>query len=189
NWARVRLVLQAAMVLTFVCVAWSSGVLAQQKSFSSPEEAVKAAIAAARSNDDKQMLAIFGPQSKDLLFSGDPGPDKVRRAEFIAAYDQKNRLDTQGDNTILLVGEQDWPFPIPIVKKGQSFVFDTDKGKQEILDRRIGRNELDTIQTLLAIVDAERDYAMKDRDKNGLLDYAQKFVSDPGKKNGLYWET
>jgi len=183
----VRLLLWAAVIFMFTGLF--SAALAQQKSFSSPDEAVKAAIAAARGNDDKQMLAIFGPQSKEVLFSGDPIADKERRAEFIAAYNQKNRLETHGENTILIVGENDWPFPIPIVKKGQSFVFDTDKGKQEILNRRIGRNELDTIQTCLAVVDAEREYAMKDRDKNGLLEYAQKFVSDPGKKNGLYWET
>jgi len=123
------------------------------------------------------------------LFSGDPVADKQRRAEFIAAYEQANRLATQGENRILIVGKQDWPFPIPIVKKGQSWIFDTEKGKQEILNRRIGANELFTIQTMLAIVDAEREYAMKDRDRDALLEYAQKFVSDPGKKNGLYWQT
>ena len=88
----------------------------------------------------------------------------------------------------MIVGKQEWPFPIPVVKKGQSWVFDTDKGKEEILNRRIGENELNTIQVMLAVVDAQREYAMKDRDKNELLEYAQKFVSDPGKKNGLYWE-
>ena len=166
-----------------------SMVLAQQKTFASPEEAVKAAIAATKSNNDKELLAIFGPQAKEILSSGDPVADKQRRGEFIAAYDEKNRLSTEGENTILIVGKQDWPFPIPIVKKGSSWVFDTEKGKQEILNRRIGENELFTMQAILAVVDAEREYALKDRDKNGLLDYAQKFVSDPGKKNGLYWET
>ena len=108
----------------------------------------------------------------------------------MAAYDEKNRLATEGENTILIVGKQDWPFPIPLVKKGQSWVFDTEKGRQEILNRRIGGNELFTIQACLAVVDAQREYAMKihDNDKSGLLEYAQKFVSDPGKKNGLYWE-
>jgi hypothetical protein len=186
---RLRLAINLAVVVTFAWTGMVSAAAAQQKSFSSPEEAVKATIAAAKSGNDKELLAIFGPQSKELLFSGDPVGDKQRRAEFIAAYDQKNRLDTQGEKKILIVGKDDWPFPIPIVKKGQSWVFDTDQGKEEILNRRIGRNELDTIQICLAIVDAEREYAMKDRDKNGLLEYAQKFVSDPGKKNGLYWET
>jgi len=184
-------VLAALGVVTFIifgvnhlCFAATT----QQKSFSSAEEAVKAAIAAARSSNDKELLAIFGPQAKEILFSGDAVADKDRRAQFIAAYDEKNRLATKGEDTILIVGKQEWPFPIPVVKKGQSWVFDTDKGKEEILNRRIGENELFTIQALLAVVDAQREYAMKDRDKNGLLEYAQKFISDPGKKNGLYWE-
>lgn len=166
----------------------SSTPASAQKMFSSPEEAVKAAIAAARSNNDNELLAIFGPKANEILFSGDPVADKQRRAEFVAAYDQANRLSTEGEDRILIAGKQDWPFPIPIVKKGQSWMFDTEQGKQEVLNRRIGSNELFTIQTMLAIVDAEREYAMKDRDRNGLLEYAQKFLSDPGKKNGLYWE-
>src|ERR1051325_4670110 len=177
----------AALGLIFAFVI-SSTPASAQKTFSSPEEAVKAAIAAARSNNDKELLAIFGPQSKEIISSGDPVADKRRRAEFVAAYDQANRLSTEGESRILIVGKQDWPFPIPIVQKGQSWTFDTEKGKQEVLNRRIGENELFTIQAMLAVVDAEREYAMKDRDKNGLLEYAQKFVSDPGKKNGLYWE-
>ena len=165
----------------------SSTPASAQKTFSSPEEAVKAAIAAARSNNDKELLAIFGPQAKEILSSGDPVADKQRRAEFVAAYDQTNRLSTEGEDRILIVGKQDWPFPIPVVQKGQSWMFDTEKGKQEVLNRRIGENELFTIQTMLAVVDAEREYAMKDRDRNGLLEYAQKFVSAPGKQDGLYW--
>ncbi|HSK28830.1 MAG TPA: DUF2950 domain-containing protein, partial [Candidatus Limnocylindria bacterium] len=102
---------------------------------------------------------------------------------------QKSRLVKDGDRTILNVGNQEWPFPIPLVNKSGSWVFDTDQGREEILNRRIGENELNTIQSLLAVVDAQREYAMKDRDRNALLEYAQKFVSDPGKRNGLYWET
>ncbi len=180
-------ILSAAVILT-LWMSMISAAAAQQKSFASPEDAVKAAITAAKNNDDKEMLAIFGPQSKEVLFSGDAVADKQRRAEFIAAYDEKNRLESQGEDRILIVGKQDWPFPIPIVKKGNAWIFDTNKGKQEVLNRRIGENELFTIQTMLAIVDAEREYAMKDRDRNALLEYATKFISDPGKKNGLYWE-
>jgi len=176
----------AALGLIFAFIISSTPAWAQ-KMFSSPEEAVKAAIAAARSNNDNELLAIFGPKAKEILFSGDPVADKQRRSEFVAAYDQANRLSTEGEDRILIAGKQDWPFPIPIVKKGQSWMFDTEQGKQEVLNRRIGGNELFTIQTMLAIVDAEREYAMKDRDRNGLLEYAQKFLSDPGKKNGLYW--
>jgi hypothetical protein len=176
-------------VTALICaLAISSEEALAQKTFSSAEEAVKAAVAAAKSNNDKELLAIFGARAKELLFSGDSVADEQRREEFLAAYDEKNRLATEGENTILIVGKQDWPFPIPIIKKGQSWMFDAANGKEEILNRRIGENELSTIQALLAIVDAEREYAMKDRDHNALLEYAQKFVSDPGKKNGLYWE-
>ena len=179
----------AALLTAMILLpALSLAAVAQQKSFASAEEAVKAVIAAARNNSDKELLAIFGAQAKDILFSGDPVADKVRRGHFIADYDEKNRLAEEGGSTILIVGKQDWPFPIPLVKKGQSWVFDTDKGKEEILNRRIGENELFTIQACLAVVDAEREYAIKDRNRDGLLEYAQKFVSDPGKKNGLYWD-
>jgi hypothetical protein len=187
-WRRVRLTVAAAVVVAFAWTGTSSAAVAQQKSFPSAEEAVKAAVAAAKSNNDNELLAIFGAQAKDILFSGDAVADKQRRERFLAAYDEKNRLATDGESTILIVGKDDWPFPVPVVKQGQSWVFDTEKGRQEILNRRIGENELDTIQTCLAIVDAQREYAIKDRDRNGLLEYAQKFVSDPGKKNGLYWE-
>jgi hypothetical protein len=167
----------------------SFGAAAQQKSFVSAEEAVKAVIAAAKHDDNKELLAIFGPGAKELIFSGDAVADRQRRAQFLKAYDEKNRLDQERDKAVVMIGKNDWPFPIPLVKKGDRWVFDTAKGREEILNRRIGENELYTIQSCLAIVDAEREYAMKGRDTNGLLEYAQKFASDPGKKNGLYWET
>src|SRR5438094_2215977 len=149
--------LVATVALIFTLHVTGSAALAQQKSFPSAEEAVKAAIAAARSNSDKEMLAVFGAQAKEILFSGDAVADKQRRARFIAAYDEKNRLATEGETTILIVGKQEWPFPIPVVKKGQVWVFDTAKGKEEILNRRIGENELFTIQALLAVVDAQSE--------------------------------
>jgi hypothetical protein len=183
-----RTIITAVLVMFNFGVVALAATVAQQKSFPSAEEAVKAAIAAARANNDKEMLVIFGAQAKEVLYSGDPVADKQRREEFLAAYDERNRLATEGEDTILIVGKQDWPFPIPIVKKSDRWVFDTQKGKEEILNRRIGENELNAIQAMLAIVDAQREYAMKDRDQNALLEYAQKFVSDTGKKNGLYWD-
>jgi len=180
--------LLGAALLLFVAMGDSESATVTQKTFANAEEAVKAAVAAARNNDEKEMLAIFGSQAKEILFSGDAVADKQRRGQFLAAYDERNRLATEGENRILIVGKQDWPFPISLVKRGEAWVFDTEKGKEEILNRRIGENELFTIQALLAVVDAQREYAMKDRDKNGLLEYAQKFASDPGKKNGLYWQ-
>jgi len=180
--------LVAALGLMFAPYDICSAAVAPQKSFSSGEEAVKAAVAAARNNNDKELLTIFGTQAKDLLSSGDPVADKERRANFLAAYDQKNRLVAEGEGTILVIGKNEWPFPIPLVKKNDSWVFDTAKGREEILNRRIGDNELSAIQVSLAYFDAQREYARKDRDGDGLVEYAQKFRSDAGKKNGLYWE-
>jgi hypothetical protein len=159
-----------------------------QRGFATPEDAVKAFAAAMRSNDEKELLSIFGPAAKELISSGDPVRDKQRLELFMSDYDRKNRLAPEGSKMVLVVGEKDWPFPIPLVKKGEQWIFDTKAGKEEILNRRIGENELDTVQTLLAIVDAQREYAMKDRDSDGIRQYAEKFGSDPGKKNGLYWE-
>ena len=169
--------------------AFGKAAPAAQKTFSSPEEAVKALITAARNNDDKEVMAIFGPAGKDLISSGDPVSDKQRREQFLKAYDEKNSLVPEKGSMVLVIGKNDWPFPIPLVKKGETWLFDANKGKDEILNRRIGQNELSTIQTMLAIVDAQREYAMKDLDGDGILEYAEKFRSDAGKKNGLYWET
>jgi Protein of unknown function (DUF2950) len=178
----------AALFITIFGLGIAHAAAAPQKTFPSAEEAVKALIAAAKSNDDKEMLAIFGPGAKELIFSGDAVADSQRRARFLKDYDEKNRLVQQGNDMVLVIGNDDWPFPIPVMKKGDSWVFDLDRGREEILNRRIGQNELDAIQVSLAYVDAQREYAMKVRGKEGLLEYAQKFRSDAGKKNGLYWE-
>ena len=162
---------------------------AQQKTFKSPEEAVKGLMDAVRSNNTKELLAIFGPAGKEIVSSGDKVADQAGIKHFIKDYEEMNKLEKETDQkVILVVGNRGWPFPIPIVKKGETWVFDTVAGKEELLDRRIGRNELNTIQTCLAYVDAQREYAMKDRDSDKLLEYAQKFRSSPGKKDGLYWE-
>jgi len=161
----------------------------KQKAFASPEEAVKAVITAARNNDDKELLAIFGAAAKDLIFSGDAVEDKQRRERLLKAYDEKNSIVPGNDKMVIVFGSNDWPFPVPIVKKGDQWFFDTKAGREEILNRRIGQNELSTMQTMLAIVDAQREYAMKDLDGDGILEYAEKFRSDAGKKNGLHWIT
>jgi hypothetical protein len=164
------------------------GAAAQPKSFTSAEEAVKAAVAAATRDDDKELLAIFGPGAKDLISSGDAVADRQRRKRFLAAYNERNRISQEGETSMVLVGKDDWPFPIPLVKRAEGWVFDTAKGREEVLNRRIGDNELSVIQVSLAYFDAQREYARKDRDGDGLVEYAQKFRSDAGKKNGLYWE-
>jgi hypothetical protein len=162
---------------------------AQQKTFKSPEEAVKSLIDALRSDNTKELLAIFGPAGKEIISSGDKVADQAVGERFVKDYEEMNKLEKETDKKVtLVIGNREWPFPIPIVKKGETWVFDTMAGKEEILNRRIGRNELNTIQTCLAYVDAQREYAMKDRDSDKLLEYAQKFRSTPGKKDGLYWE-
>lgn len=163
---------------------------AKQKSFKSPEEAVQALVEAVKKGDKADLMAIFGPESKDLIFSGDKVADKAGRGRFIASYEEKHRLVNEGDKkVILIVGQKDWPMPIPLVKQGEAWLFNTQEGKDEILNRRIGKNELNTIEVCLAYVDAQREYALKDCDGNRLHDYAQRFMSTPGKKDGLYWAT
>jgi hypothetical protein len=160
----------------------------KQRTFAAPEEAVKALIEALKVNDTKALSALFGPGSKDLVASGDPAADQARRQQFVRLYEQKNRLEQAGpDKAVLYVGDDDWPLPIPLVKRGATWHFDLAEGKAEIIARRIGANELNAIQVCLAYADAQREYVLKDRDRDGLLEYAQKFISDPGKKNGLYW--
>jgi hypothetical protein len=179
----------AVAMAVMMTLAGNSFAALKQKSFATAEEAVTALITAARNNDNNEMLSILGADSKDLISSGDSVADKQRRENFLANYDEKNKLVREGKSAILIIGKNDWPFPIPIVKKGETWFFDTKQGKEEVLNRRIGENELYSIQTCLAIVDAQREYAMLDRDGDNLHEYAEKFASDPGKKNGLFWET
>ena len=182
----VFLVFGLLIVVTFgTCLAVSQ----DQETFASPDEAVKALVDALKGADAKAVSAIFGPGSKDLISSGDPTSDKTDRDRFINLYIQKSELEAvNADNVVLYVGNKGWPFPIPIVKIDGTWRFDTDEGRAEILARRVGRNELSVIQTSLAYVDAQREYALKDWDSDGLLAYAQTFMSDPGKKDGLYWK-
>ncbi len=160
----------------------------RQKTFASPEEAVKAFIDAMKTHNKKELSAIFGPSVSELS-SGDEVSDRADREWFIKAYDEKNSLERMGDDVVILqVGNDDWPLPIPIVKKGSTWYFDTKAGKEEMLNRRVGRNELRIIGTLHTYVDAQREYAGKDRMGDGVYAFAQRFLSTPGKKDGLYWE-
>jgi hypothetical protein len=156
--------------------------------YATAEAAVDALVAALRTDNQDELRRVLGPQSGDLLSSGDAVADANGRAEFLRLYDEKHRLEMQGDDSATLdVGATDWPLPIPIVKDDKGWSFDTPAGLDELLSRRIGRNELSAIQVCLAIVDAEREYAAADVNGDGWREYAQKFNSDPGKKNGLYW--
>jgi hypothetical protein len=160
-----------------------------QKTFSSAEEAVKSFVAAVRAHDEKEMLAILGPGSGELISSGDEAADRTGREKFIRAYDQMNRLDQEyADMMLLHLGADDWSLPIPIAKKGNAWFFDTDKGKNEILNRRVGRNELHVIGILDAYLDAQHEYATRDCRGDGKVEFAQRLISTEGKRDGLYWE-
>ncbi len=160
----------------------------KQKSYTSPEEAVKALVDAVKANNNQELLAIFGPEGKDLISSGDEVADKNAGERFLSDYEEKNKLVKETPDEVFLdIGSDDWPFPIPIVKKGNTWVFDTKAGKDEILNRRIGRNELNTIEAMHGYVDAQREYVNKDRDGNGDIEFAQKIISTEGKHDGLYW--
>jgi hypothetical protein len=190
SWSKLCLTLVAsALVVVFLISNAGHAAALRQKSFASPEDAVKALVDALKSNDTKALSALFGPGSKDLVFSGDPVADKTRRERFVVYFNEKNRLEeVSADKVVLYVGDEDWPFPIPVVKRGNVWQFDPTEGREEILARRIGRNELSVIQICLAYVDAQREYASKDRQGHGLLEYAQRFGSTPGKHDGLYWK-
>ncbi len=156
--------------------------------FETPDEAGRQLAQALRTEDLAQAEVILGEGSHDLLYSGDEVADRNGRAEFVRLYDEKHRLEQVSEtNVVLCVGEIDWPLPIPILRSGDIWVFDTAAGREEILDRRIGRNELNTIQVCLAYCDAQHEYALTDRDGDGVLEYAQRFLSSPSKQDGLYW--
>ncbi len=186
--------LAIAVVATLLSgAAGAQGAIAASRApraFSSPDEAVKALVAAARAEDTKALAAVLGPESGPLVSSGDTVADRHARERFVHAYEQSHKLERPAETkAVLVIGPDEWPLPIPVVKAGNAWRFDTAAGMEEILNRRIGRNELSAMQVCLAIVDAQREYARVPREGDGLLKYAIKFRSDQGKKNGLYWPT
>jgi hypothetical protein len=161
---------------------------AKAQVFATPEEAVKALQEATQSEDHTALRTIFGPDVEDIL-SGDKVQEASELATFTKAIASECNLSKEGDDKVILnVGGENWPFPIPLVKKDGQWQFDVAAGKDEILNRRIGRDELNTIDVMQHYVDAQRDYASVDRDGNGVLKYAQKIISSAGKQDGLYWE-
>jgi hypothetical protein len=157
--------------------------------FGSADQAVEALISALRADDSSQVRAILGAGSDEVLSSGDEVADKNNIVAFLASYDEAHKLvqAPDGGGMVLVVGNTEWPMPIPLVELGGHWSFDTEAGLDELLSRRIGRNELGAVQVCLAIADAERDYVAMDPRGDGVPEYAAKFLSDPGKKNGLYW--
>jgi len=161
---------------------------ASQITFATPEAAVDALIAANRDNDLTKLLAILGPDGEKLIHSGDSVADRRGRKLFVAAYDEAHKLDREGDDkAALIVGADEWPLPIPLVRENAHWRFDTKAGADEILNRRIGRNELDVIEVCRAFVEAQHEYAAKRLGPNGAAEYAQHFMSRIGQRDGLYW--
>ena len=168
-----------------------AGALApSQQRFATPQAASEALVAAVRANDPKRIRTVLGPGSDQLINSGDPVADRRGRTRFVAAYDKHSKIEPDGDaKAILIVGENYWPLPFPLVKDANGWRFDTESGAEEILNRRIGRNEQAAIQVCLAYVDAQREYALTQGNRDGMHEYAMKLVSTPGKRDGLYWPT
>ena len=161
-----------------------------QRFYPSAEEAASALVAAVKKHERAALPAILGPGSEKWITSGDTVADRALGERFVAAYEQKHAIQADGDaRATLAIGPDDWPFAFPLVKSDKGWRFDTDAGKKELLARRIGENELAVINVMLAIVDAQRDYAAEDRNKDGVREYARKFASTPGRKDGLYWPT
>jgi len=176
-----RATLPVVMALTLL-----SSVAQAQQSFTSPEDAA-AALAAAVKSGPRDILKVLGKAADDIVSSGDEVADADTRQRFTSMYDTKHSVKTEGNKkATLMLGPDDFPFPIPLVNARTGWEFDTDEGRIEVLYRRIGRNELDAIQTCLAFVDAENEYADKDRGE-GVGVYAQRIISTPGKKDGLFW--
>lgn len=177
-------VLVSLTIATLLCAATS--VVSAQQAFNTPDEAASALVEAAKTGDRKAVVTVLGPDGGDIVSSGDEVADIATRQKFIAAYEAKHQIAMEGDNkAVLVIGPEDFPVPIPLVRKDGRWHFDTVAGRQEILARRIGKNELDAIQSSLAYVDAQDEYA--DRSGAGVNVYAQRIISQPGKKDGLYW--
>jgi len=180
----------AALSVTAALVAsWSAPLMAQapQKLFATPEDALKGLVEAVKTHDKIALDEIFGPSAKDLRSS-----DEVQAAaefeDFVKHVAEKANIVKENDSrAIIYLGNENWPFPIPLVKKNDQWFFDTEAGQEEILNRRIGEDELTAILVCRTYVGAQREYALKDWDNDGILAYAQKLRSDPGKKNGLFW--
>jgi hypothetical protein len=162
---------------------------APPQTFASPEAAVDAFAAALKAdNAEMALFAIFGDEHKDAIVDPDPAVRSANRAKILAALQTLRVLrEPSADRRILVIGDQAWPFPIPLVKTGDAWRFATDQGIEELVNRRIGGNERNAIYSLRAFVDAQRAYASRDRDGDGVLQYAQKIMSSAGKRDGLYW--
>jgi len=183
------LILSVALAVTSA-LPWHGAAAAAERTFASPEEAAEALASAWRSGDKRELLAIFGPAADALVSSGDPVAENEARKRLASSYEEAHRLDAEGAQKIVIVlGKEEWPYPIPLVKQGAAWRFDVKAGAEQIIDRRIGGNELNAIEVCRAYVEAQRDYAAKDRLGDGLHEFSPRIASSEGKQDGLYWRT
>jgi hypothetical protein len=184
--ANIFLLVCVLVLLSFSTLARA----ADQKTFATPSEAVQALVKAAEDANQDEMVAVLGDNAKELVYSGDPVQDKAGMEGFVKAYKTKHAIIKQDDQTcVLQVGASAWPMPIPIINDGGKWRFDAAAGKQELLYRRIGHNELGAIAACRGYIDAQKDYVLVGHDGLPAGIYAQKLMSSPGKQDGLYWET
>lgn len=184
--------MRTAMILSMVLAvaATACSRAPRQHDFASVDDAVQALVAAARTDDTGALIEIIGRDAASLIESGDPVQDSNGRERFVQAYEQSHSIDKLDDGSqVLDVGEDRWPFPFPLVRDGDRWRFDSSAGVEEMVNRRVGANELATIQSCLAFVDAEREYYSRNPQGDPLLHFAQKLVSTAGQKDGLYWPT
>lgn len=186
--SRSMVFLASLLACAALILVWGMPIMAaSQKLFSTPEDALKGLVEAVKAGDKTALDQIFGPSSKDLRST-----DEVQAAaefeEFTRHVAEKTSLVKENDSKVIVhIGNENWPFPIPLVKTNGQWFFDAEAGKEEVLNRRIGEDELTAILVCRAYVKAQREYVLKDWDGDGILAYAQKLRSDPGKKNGLFW--
>jgi hypothetical protein len=179
------------LVFPLLSVAQTPAAAPAQKTFATPQEAADALISAASDYNLPALLEIFGPDGQDLVETKDPVQDKNQAEAFAALAKKKNSVSVDPKNpnlAFLIVGDNDWPTPVPLVKKNGKWMFDSKQGRKEVLYRRIGTNELDAIQLCRGYVEAQHQYALAIHDDSGVNQYAQKLISTPGKQDGLYWE-
>jgi hypothetical protein len=178
-------------VALFVPTRYALTQAAAEKTFASPGDAVLALYNAVKSGDSQAIASIFGSRTDELVHTGDPVADKRMADDFIKRYEEMHRVVLEPDQTVTLyIGADNWPLPIPIAKNGNgAWYFNTDAGLEEILYRRVGRNENDAIEILNSLVAAQNEYASAGHDGNPAGQYARRFLSDQGKQNGLYWKT
>jgi len=179
--------IRISSAMAIVCAA----PLVAQERFDSPEAAAQAVIAAVEQHDSAKLSAIFGPQAKGILTSGDAKQDRDEQTEFARLAQAEHRLEVSAMNpnrVVLAIGEEDWPFPVPMIRVNGKWSFDASETPVEMRARRIGADELDAIEICHGYVDAQKKYASEDRDEDGMLEYAPRLMSTPGKHDGLYWE-